>query len=193
MRYREKGGKIRHIEQLMSIYGMDSAWVRQVADSINISRNKPVFNTGKPRRDSFPIQKKMEVRMVDLNTADSLTLLEIRGIGPYFANKILNYRRRLGGYLKKSQLLEIPRMSDSLYQTIEKNFYVDTSRIDRIDINTADFKTFIRHPYFTSDIIQKILKYRKQNGPFEKAEHISRIRHLKESEGQKILPYLSPQ
>lgn len=193
IRYREKGGKIRHLNQLLSIYGMDSTWVHQVADSIILTTNKPGNSAFKSGRDSFPAQKKKEILLVDLNSADSLTLLKIRGIGPYFAHKILNYRRRLGGYLRKSQLLEIPKISDSLYQKIEKNFYVDTTKINRIDINKADFKTFIRHPYFNSDIIQKILKYRKQNGPFEKAEHISRIRHLEESAGQKILPYLSPQ
>lgn len=194
IRYRSKGGKIKHLRQLKSIYGMDSSWVNAVSDSIQLPRDQSRFTEKKSlRKDSTAGYFAKNTDPLDLNSADSLQLLAVKGIGPYFAHKILDYRRKLGGYLHTSQLLEISRINDSIYQQLEKYFYVDTTKIQRMDINTADFKTFIRHPYFNKDVTQKILRYRKQNGPFEKAEHISRIRHLKESEGQKILPYLSPQ
>lgn len=36
---------------------------------------------------------------LELNTADSSALVRIRGIGPYYASKIIKYRQRLGGFL----------------------------------------------------------------------------------------------
>ena len=35
---------------------------------------------------------------LELNTADSSALVRIRGIGPYYASKIIKYRQRLGGF-----------------------------------------------------------------------------------------------
>ncbi|WP_416338741.1 ComEA family DNA-binding protein [Pedobacter sp. MC2016-05] len=39
--------------------------------------------------------------MIDINTADSARLDEIKGVGGTFANRILKYRERLGGFHKK--------------------------------------------------------------------------------------------
>lgn len=191
--FRNKGGKIRNVDKLKSIYGIDSILVNELASLMNFeSVNAKTFKTDK--RDSL-VSKFNEVEIIpqDLNAIDSLQLIALKGIGPYFAYKILDYRRQLGGYLSKTQLLEISKINDSIYTNIEKYFFVDATRIERMDINTMDYKRLVSHPYFTHEITSKILKYRKQHGPFEKASDISRIKNLKESEGQKILPYLSPQ
>ena len=40
----------------------------------------------------------IEIPKLELNTADSTALVALRGIGPYYARKILAYRDRLGGF-----------------------------------------------------------------------------------------------
>ena len=50
----------------------------------------------------------IRIPKIDLNSADSEAILGLRGIGPYYASKILDYRRRLGGsFSSLDQLLEI--------------------------------------------------------------------------------------
>jgi len=190
--FRSKGGKIKDLEKLKSIYGIDTNLVNEL-------KNLAHFESVKP--PSYPSFKKDSISKTntekpiipqDINSMDSLELIAIRGIGPYLAFKILDYRRKLGGYINKEQLLEISKINDSIYTHIEKYFIVDVSKITLLNINTADYKDFITHPYFSKDIATKILKYRKQHGEFEKAHHISRIRNLKQEEGEKILPYLAP-
>src|SRR5437660_80245 len=39
--------------------------------------------------------------VIELNTADSAKLTELKGIGPSFARRIVNYRNRLGGFIRK--------------------------------------------------------------------------------------------
>ncbi len=190
--FRSKGGKIKDLEKLKSIYGIDTNLVNELKDLARFESVKP---------PSYPVFKKDSISKnyadkpnipQDINSMDSLELIAIRGIGPYLAYKILDYRRKLGGYIRKEQLLEISKINDSIYLNLEKYFLVDVSKVTPININTAEYKDFVTHPYFTKDIATKILKYRKQHGPFEKAHHISRIRNLKQEEGEKILPYLAP-
>lgn len=45
--------------------------------------------------------------VVNLNDADTTTLMLIHGIGPTFASRIVRYRDRLGGFTHKEQLLEV--------------------------------------------------------------------------------------
>ncbi|MBC7883910.1 MAG: helix-hairpin-helix domain-containing protein [Saprospiraceae bacterium] len=126
-----------------------------------------------------------------MNSADSVQWVQLKGIGPYLSSKILKYRKRLGGFIYKKQLLESDIITDSLYHTLEPLLTLNNLELSKINLNTADYRTFINHPYFNSETIQAILKYRKQHGPFADPTHIRRIKSLKEEIGKKILPYLT--
>lgn len=83
LNYRDKGGRFRSEQDFAKMYVVDSAAFARLEPYIRIPK-------------------------IDLNAADSEALLSLRGIGPYYASKILAYRRRLGGsFSSLDQLLEI--------------------------------------------------------------------------------------
>src|SRR5574344_59199 len=82
LNYRNKGGKFSNKQDFSKMY---------VVDSNTFARLEP-----------FIILPKL-----DLNSADSQALLSLKGIGPYYAGKILDYRNRLGNFSSLDQLLEI--------------------------------------------------------------------------------------
>ena len=43
---------------------------------------------------------------VSLNTADTTALKRIPGIGSYYASRIADYRKKLGGFASAEQILE---------------------------------------------------------------------------------------
>ncbi|MEI8279163.1 MAG: helix-hairpin-helix domain-containing protein [Bacteroidota bacterium] len=45
--------------------------------------------------------------LIDLNAADSITLIDLKGIGPKIAHRILDYRRNRGKFTDIGQLREI--------------------------------------------------------------------------------------
>jgi len=47
------------------------------------------------------------VQIIELNQADSLQLISIKGIGPFYAKQILKYRKELGGFYTYFQFSEI--------------------------------------------------------------------------------------
>ncbi|MBK7699647.1 MAG: hypothetical protein IPJ39_13385 [Saprospiraceae bacterium] len=80
-----------------------------------------------------------------------------------YGKKDIVLSKRLGGFLRKEQLTELKIIADSLYLPIRDFLTVDATNIDKININSADYKTFVTNPYFTKDIANAIIKYRKNN------------------------------
>ena len=78
----------------------------------------------------YPVKLKPTER-VALNSADTALLKRVPGIGSYYARRIVNYRRQLGGYVSVSQLAEIEGMPAEAMAY----FTVDASHIQRLRIN----------------------------------------------------------
>jgi DNA uptake protein ComE-like DNA-binding protein len=135
----------------------------------------------------------MNYPVIDLNKADSLDLLSLPGIGPYFAKSILRYRKRLGGYVSINQLLEIYGMDKNKLDRLRPNLKVDTVGIVRLSINTADFKTIMKHPYSNYQIAKAIITFRQQYGAITQYDELIRSGVMPDSVFRKILPYLSLQ
>ncbi len=99
--YRRKGGRFRRKEDFAKSY--------VVADSV-YSRLKSYI----------------DIPLLDINSADSAAFDDLPGIGGYFASRIVTYRRKLGGYSYKEQLMDIYHLDSGKYSafadliTIEK-------------------------------------------------------------------------
>lgn len=103
------------------------------------------------------------LEIVELNTADSITLVKIRGIGPYYATKILKYRERLGGYVSVMQLKEL-NMTYFNIDSCKAMFTVNPSLILKRHLDTMSFKAILRHPYLQYEDVQLILNAKQKYG-----------------------------
>jgi competence protein ComEA len=57
--------------------------------------------------------------IVDLNTADTVQLTQLYGIGATFARRIVSYRARLGGFVNKEQLKEVFGIDSEKYAGLQ--------------------------------------------------------------------------
>ena len=114
--------------------------------------------------DSIRMTFPAEQEPIELNSADSTTLVEIRGIGPYYAAKIIRYRERLGGYYRTEQLKDL-RMTYFNVDSSAHLFTVNPGLIRKKDLNTLTFKEVLRHPYLEYEDVKLIFnaknKYKK--------------------------------
>ena len=76
--------------------------------------------------------------------------------------KIIEYRERLGGYAKLSQLHEIFIIKDIEMDYLEKYFEVNPEGIKQIYVNKDSYKELVRHPYFDAYLAKSVIKYRKK-------------------------------
>lgn len=126
----------------------------------------------------------------DLSTADTLDLIKLSGIGPAFSRRIINYRKRLGGYAHLSQLLEVWGMTDTLYQKILPHLFISDSIPKSIPVNSIDIKEFGKHPYVGFSLAKVILNYRDQHGLFKSIEEFKKVPLVTEEIFIKLSPYL---
>ncbi|MBQ2598257.1 MAG: helix-hairpin-helix domain-containing protein [Bacteroidales bacterium] len=134
--YRSKGGRFRTKADFQKMY--------------------VVSDTLFARLESF-----IEIPKMELNAADSASLVALRGIGPWYARKILDYRQRLGGFFDKTQLLEIDGIDAERFAGLADEVSVDPTRIRRLDIWHAPDSLLARHPYIGARGARSLVRYRE--------------------------------
>src|SRR5205814_10404369 len=78
---------------------------------------------------------------VDINAADTIELLSVKGIGESRARSIYKYRQLLGGYYSVNQLREVYGIDSAAYVQIAGQVFIkDSTNINKININTATSK-----------------------------------------------------
>ena len=132
-----------------------------------------------------------EFIMIDINSCDSTDLLRLPGIGPVLSGRIIRFRNLLGGYASKEQLQEVYGLSPETFEMIKNRITADATLIDKIDINTADFRRFRRLPYFEQKEINDLLRYRSTNGQIHNIDELIENNILSSDKAAKVKPYLS--
>lgn len=97
---------------------------------------------------------------VNINRADSVALLDIPGVGPYFASKILAYRRRLGSFAVKEQLMEIRGIDKEKFSRMAPEIEILPQDVHTRDIWSLPADSLAGHPYVDAYSARAIELYR---------------------------------
>ena len=136
-----------------------------------------------------PIKEKKKI-IIELNSCDSSELVKLKGIGPVFASRIIKYRKILGGYYCREQLIEVYGMDTARLHPILSSIIVDSTLITRMDLNTVEFKKLLRHPYFEYEMVKAIFNYKRDNNGFSKISQIRSVDGVSEEMYEKMKHYL---
>jgi len=199
IRYREKGGTFRDKEGFRKIYGMeDSVFAildpylrfkeKEKAPSSSYYNNKDKKDSTKQTNNYTKHQQ--DTVIIELNSADSASLLACRGIGPSFAGRIIRYRELLGGLIKVEQLLEVRGMDSLRFSGFRDQVTVNPELARKIDLNHVTFKEMLRHPYFEYYLVKAIFNYKDEIKAFDSVEQLRKIPVMYEELYEKISPYL---
>lgn len=186
--YEAKGGKFYKKEDFKKIYGISVKDYIRLAPYIDIPEKRYLPKEAKAAEVAK--SKIVERPLIELNQADSLQLLSLRGIGPVFASRIIKYRDKLGGFANKMQLMEVYGVDTVKYQQLEGQVKVDAYFIRKIRINQVDYEGFKSFPYLNGKQKSAILQYRKQHGEYHSMLDLSKVLLLDEEILLKIEPYL---
>ena len=191
LKYRSAGAIFRKPEDVKKLFVVDDEKYTELAPFIRIEDIPNAQSTHNQYSNFQPKEKPTPIVInIELNAADTTELMKLKGIGPSYAKRIVKYRELLGGYRFKEQLLEVYGMDSTRYLAIKENLLVDTTFRERINVNTADFKTLLRHPYLNKNQVSAIINYRKQHGEFRSMEGLKKIHLINEDSYSKIAPYL---
>ena len=170
--YRNRGKGIFSMNELRDCYAVSEEMADSLAHFIILSVRNP--NDG----------------LVEINSADSATLRKVRGIGAKTVVAVMQYRKLLGGFVRKEQISELKCVTSENFERICEQIYCDSCNISKIDINFAPAKDFECHPYMTRKSLKLILETRESKGGWNSIEEMIDDDIFTEEQARAIAPYL---
>jgi competence ComEA-like helix-hairpin-helix protein len=187
----EKGGRFYKAEDLGKIWGLHADEVKRLIPFVEIRQaNKESYPAKKQFESSAFDKPKYSTASVDINTADTTSLIALPGIGSKLSQRIVTFRDKLGGFYKVDQIGETYGLPDSTFQKIKSRFVVDAASVQQININTATADEMKTHPYLRYAIANAIVQYRTQHGDFSSVGELKKIMLITDDVYNKAAPYL---
>ncbi|MEK6492968.1 helix-hairpin-helix domain-containing protein [Myroides odoratimimus] len=136
-------------------------------------------NTPKVKREYVDYSKpKVEVPIVAIciNSATLDDLQKVRGIGPYYADKIMKEREKYGGFVSIQQLKFVYGLSEEVVNELYRHFKVmNAPTVTTLNINEASINQLKELPYMNYYIAREVVKHRSMNGDFVNKEGLLQI------------------
>ena len=149
-------------------------------------------NTYKPNkgndRDTLRYPLKLKVgEHINLVTADTTQLKKIPGIGSGWARAILNYGKRLGGYVAVGQLQEIEGFPEESLPY----FSIANPQTEKINLNTATLAQLRKHPYVNFYQAKAICDYRRLKGKLTSLPQLLLLKDFTPEVIERLRPYVA--
>jgi len=180
--FQKSGAIFKTKTDLKNCFAITDEFYEKVYKYISIPKIK--------KTETPSIKTKKTRQIVELNHADSLQLISINGVGPFYAKQILKYRKELGGFRNYDQLTEIWGLENLEIQKLKQQTSIDTLHIRKVNVNAIELEQLKLHPYLNYKQAKMILNYRKQHGDFKQVKDIRKIKPISPELFRKIAPYL---
>ena len=154
-------------------------------------RPSPTHNDFTEKAGYVPFEKKEKpVVVVDVNLATEEEWQQLKGIGPGYSKRIVNFREKLGGFATVELVGETFGLPDSVFQQIRP--YLQPSPVFRkLNVNTAGTEELKSHPFISSLQATVLVNYHKQHGAFADFNALKKMGPpFKEEDWQRLEVYL---
>ncbi|MCS6981071.1 MAG: helix-hairpin-helix domain-containing protein [Flavobacteriales bacterium] len=186
LKYRRKGGRFRSAEDLKKLYVVDEDFYQRVAPYIRLDTDslKPKVTFDSIRIDERHVTKKSfkkvnSQKLVNLNDASASELTRIPGIDEALAQRIIEYRNKVGGFTSVQQLFKIREPEPGFWERVLPYFTVGDFPSPKVNINYATEEELIRLPLIGRTRARALKEARQRDGFF---------RSLYDLRQRKVLP-----
>ncbi|MBR5656739.1 MAG: helix-hairpin-helix domain-containing protein [Prevotella sp.] len=199
-KYRAHGGIFRTPKDFAKLYGLTQEQYHELAPYIKISNDyrpaSELFNHDatssasdyqQQYRDTlkFPLKIK-ENEFVLLNNLDTNLFKKVPGIGSHYARRIVDYGRRLGGYVNTEQLREINGFPEESIHF----FKINSTRIQKMNLNQLTLNQLKSHPYLNFYQARAIIDYRRLRGNLKSLDDLKLLPEFPADALHRLEPYV---
>lgn len=154
MDYRQRFGAFKKKEDLKKLYVISSEKYLQLEPHIIIhTSEEPEIQTQTTWKTNTSLE-------VELNSATVEDLIRLRGIGEGYANRIVNYRTKIGGFVDFSQVEKVA-ISDDAKESLRQFGIIDPLLVSKTNINTATKEQLKAIPFSNWLVVASIIKQRE--------------------------------
>lgn len=137
--YREKGGKFRRKSDFAKSFVVSDSVYKRLEPYIIIPKT-------------------------DLNQGDSAAFDALPGIGGWFASQMVAYRKSLGGYSYKEQLMDIKNFDQEKFDALKDLIIVSKSSVKSFALWALPADSLRKHPYIKNyETARSIVLFRENN------------------------------
>jgi len=135
--------------------------------------------------------EKREASTTDINLATQEDFMLVNGVGEVISNRIIKYRSKLKGFTFENQLQEVWGINEVMVESILEIFSIQSKpKIDKINVNTANFKQILHLPYIDYELCKKIFDYRDEVAELQSIEELRNIKEFPQNKYDRIILYL---
>lgn len=107
----------------------------------------------------------IDIPLLDLNQADSAAFDALPGIGGWYASKMIEYRKELGGYSYKEQLMEIWKFDKEKFDALSDLIVISPEHMTPYPLWTLPADSLRLHPYIGNYETARAIVLFRDNSP----------------------------
>lgn len=188
LRFRESGKWINSKADFKKVTGVSDSLLATISPYFKF----PEWVTNpKPKKTTYNKDKSASLKKA-LNEANAEDLILIEGVSLEDAVKIVNYRKRLGGFIEDNQLFDVYGLKNEVVYKVKEEFTVKKKpQIDMINVNIATASDLSTLPYLNFDMARDIVDYRTLNEGIKDISELLKIEGITTYKFDRIKLYLS--
>ncbi|WP_159478582.1 helix-hairpin-helix domain-containing protein [Chryseobacterium sp. 18068] len=159
--YRDKNlkGSFKNLEDIKNCFVISAEKFEELKPFIKLNVST-IAKNGEDKKPEFK-QEKTDFSKTDMNSITFKQLLEF-GLDEKSAGSMIGFRKKLGGFMTKEQILETYNIDKELVQKLLSIAPLDNSKVERHTLVDAPEEWLKNHPYFKYSA-DKIIYYRISN------------------------------
>lgn len=159
--YRDRNlkGSFKTLEDIKNCFVISAEKFEELKPFIRLNASTMAKNSEEKKPELK--QKKTDFSKTDMNSITFKQLLEF-GLDEKSAGSMIGFRKKLGGFMTKEQILETYNIDKELVQKLLSIAPLDNSKVERHTLVDAPEEWLKNHPYFKYSA-DKIIYYRISN------------------------------
>jgi len=156
--FRIKGKFVNSAEEFQNVTHVSDEWMQEYASLFK-------FSDWIKRRQAMEMGKLETVNLntKDFNKATMEDFKALKGIGDFYAHRIIEEREKIGGFIDIDQVSFVSGLPAEVVVSLKKYFVIKSKiNIRKININTASREELQRIPYINYVLSKEIVIYRSK-------------------------------
>lgn len=197
--FRKTGKFINSKEEFQKVTKVSDSLLQKISPYFKfpdwvIARNKRLKNQRQTLKTNEVKKSSIETNAFstnDINKATLQDLLLINDISDNLAERIIKYRSKLQGFTFNDQLYEVFNIRENQVKSILVKLKVlEKPIIEKVNINTIEFKQLLKIPYMDYELCKKIFDYRDEVAELQNISELKNIKGFPINKYDRIVLYL---